>query len=70
MSDHITADLVDNICRRAVETDPVSPTTWESVDPMVRHMMRERATEFLGDVIPALLDHHWRPPIPITDIPF
>lgn len=62
MSEHITTDLVTAIATRAVETDEISPTSWSSVDPLTRHMLRERVTALLGDAIPVLIEHGWTPP--------
>lgn len=62
MSEFITTELVTAIAIRAVETDEESPTSWSSVDPITRHMLRERAIAFLNDAIPALIEHGWTPP--------
>lgn len=64
MAEHITEAIVNDICRRAVEQDPASPTAWESVDPMVQHGLRSAAAEFLADSIPVLIAHGWIPPTP------
>ena len=62
MSDHITTELVTAVSRRAVEGHPLTPTAWESVDPLTRHMLMERAAAVLADAIPVLIEHGWTPP--------
>ena len=62
MTDHITTELVTAISRRAVEGHPRTPTAWESVDPLTRHMLMERAAAVLADAIPVLIQHGWTPP--------
>ena len=62
MSEHITTELVAAVSRRAVEGHPLTPTAWESVDPLTRHMLMERAAAVLADTIPVLIEHGWTPP--------
>lgn len=62
MSKHITTELVTAISRRAVEGHRLTPTAWESVDPLTRHILRDRAAAFLADAIPVLIEHGWTPP--------
>lgn len=70
MSKYITPSLVERVCANSVQNDPVSPCSWDAIDPGVKDMLRAHAIAFLEDVIPALLDHQWRPPEPITEVPF
>ena len=70
MSKYITPSLVEQVCANSVQNDPVAPCSWDAIDPGVKAMLRVQATAFLEDVIPALLNHQWIPPEPITDIPF
>ena len=62
MSKHITTELVTAVARHAVETDEISPTPWESVDPLTRQMLVVHATALLADAIPVLIEHGWTPP--------
>ena len=62
MSEFITTELVTAIAIRAVETDEISPTAWESLDKLTQFLLMERATALLADAIPVLIQHGWTPP--------
>lgn len=62
MSEFITTELVTAIAIRAVETDEISPTAWESLDKLTQFLLMERATALLADAIPVLIEHGWTPP--------
>ena len=62
MSEFITTELVTAIAIRAVETDEISPTAWESLDKLTQFLLMERATAVLADAIPVLIEHGWTPP--------
>lgn len=76
MSDLITSELVDAVARYAVDAamlefgDNVPPFAFDGMEHEDQADAREAAQMMLQLVVPVLLSHQWRPPMPITDIPF